>query len=341
MSESSRTSGSFIQPRWKGRPNTFERAASMLMTIAVLAAFLYSAASEFTGRGEVRNAAESVRKSACAISDRLSQPLAATNSGVTHREAQLKPKAGAELNSAQKSADPGGHGASSAVGRLKADVSEKKWLPWATIGAMGGLGALFCFLGWQVRRATSALFGALILGGIGFALAYGRGAFGLAASIALALPPAFLGALLAWVYITLATTFQVGFLLLIPLILVAERSYADKEMMSWLLPVGFSIWALLTAVTYLFLVRAALISLMSVVGALLLTAAGFVTLAMLADTILPWQVALAMVAFLAILGNVVQYQYAGGGEEKGGGSDDGGDPGAKKPGKLRPKAKPA
>jgi len=340
MSESSRTSGSFIQPRWKGRPNTFERAASMLMTIAVLAAFLYSAASEFTGRGEVRNAAESVRKSACAISDRLSQPLAATSDGKSGPPA--KPPAVRERSSDRPATSlEAGKGRPGWQGWVKSRVHERAWVSWTVTGVMGAIGVLFCFLGWQTKRISSALMGALTLGGAAFALSHDKCSIGLAGSLALALPPAFLGALLAWTCITVVTAIQVGVLLSVPLVFVLIRSATNFEMLPWLAPMAVAVWALVTALTYIFLVRAALISLMSVVGATLLIGAVAEALVQSTGADLPWQAALAMVAFLAILGNVVQYQHAGGGEEEDGGSGDGGDPGAKKPGKLRPKAKPA
>jgi hypothetical protein len=224
---------------------------------------------------------------------------------------------------------------------LRTDRDIGEVLPWIGVAVLSVLGVIFCFFGWPLRRCASALYGAVWLGYIVFILAMRKGGMQPLSAGLVALAPAFLGALIGWHLVVAMSCVQVAILICGPATWAYVGLHGAEALPAWFWPVTVSVWALVIALAYLFLVRAALISTMAVGGGVFVAVAAATMLVAWKDLVMPWEAILAIIAFLAILGNVTQYRFAGGAgkddDDKGGGDADG--PAGKK--KLKPKLKPA
>jgi hypothetical protein len=330
MPESNSTSGVFVQPRWKREPSDAERTMAVLMSLVPIAGLVLCTLVAGYDAPRVRSAADKLHKSAKSMGLALS-----AESG----DAELAARAGGP-SLGEKYAQGRQVMAESfaSLGRdLRADRRYGQYLPWIGGGMLAGLGVIFCFFGWSLRRATSALYGAVALGYGFFLVAMKAAGMGPVPAALAALAPAFLGALVGWHMVVAVTCLQVGGLICLPAAILYAVSTGLSDLPPWFLPVTLSAWALVTALTYLFLVRAVLISGWSVGGGVAI-AMGLITLLVAwKNTVLPWEASLAVITFFAILGTLAQYRHAGGPKDDAGDDPyDSRPPPRKPPPKLKP-----
>ena len=328
MSESNRntTSGVLIQPRWKRAPSGAERILAMMMTVLPL---LGLAAGTFIVGLVPPQMVQAAQKMENSVKSMRSSLSAERTDGTLAARAEPTRYAKGREAMARFSVQP-------AV-TLLADRKHGQTAAWIMAAFCGAFGLLFCFLGWQIRRATAALYGGFTFGLVAFTVALGA-QMGIVPSALVALPPAFLGALIGWHMIVVITCLQVGALLCLPTMMVLVLLTGVGETPYWVIPTTLSVWALVTALTYLFLVRAVLISGWAVGGAASLATGAVTALYAWKSAIMPWEATMAIIAIFAIAGTLTQYRFAGGAatDDAGGGDDE--DAGARK---ARPKLKPA
>jgi|GEM_PF-3100051 len=328
MSESSRTSGVFIRPRWKREPNDFEKVMAFLMTIVPLIGLILCTFDARNQAPKVKAAAEQIQNSA----KRIGLLSSADQNARLSAESTL----GSRYAEGRKMMSE----TFASLGRdLRADRNIGESLPWIGAAVLGALGVIFSFFGWPLRRYASALYGAAWLGYIAFLLAVRKGGMQPLPAGLMALAPAFLGALVGWHLVVAMSCIQVATLVCAPAAWAFMNSHGTSDMPAWFLPVLASAWALMAALAYIFLVRAALISAMAVGGGLCVAMAAATLLVAWKDMTMPWEATLAIIAFFAIVGNLTQYHFAGGGKSNDGSADDGDEAAPKK--KPKPKLKPA
>jgi hypothetical protein len=326
MSESSRTSGVLVRPRWKREPSELERILAFAMTLIPVIGLVLCTFDARNQTPKVKAAAEQLQNSAKSLgllsaADGGSR-LAASSDGSLASRYSVGRRTMAE--------------SFASLGRdLKADRDLGDALPWVGVAILSALGIVFCFFGWPLRRYASALYGAAWLGYIAFALAMKKGGMQPLPAGLVALAPAFLGVLIGWHLVVAMSCVQVATLICAPAAWAFVSSRGAEGLPAWFIPVAVSAWALMVALAYLFLVRAALISTMAVGGGLAVAMAASTLLVACKDMVMPWEAVLAIIAFFAILGNVTQYRFAG---ARAGSGDEGGPGDAGKP---RPKPKPA
>jgi hypothetical protein len=324
MSESSRTSGVFIRPRWRREPNDFEKLMAFVMTIVPVVGLILCTFDAKNQAPKVKAAAEQIQNSARSLG-----LLSASDGGA-------RPAAEPGLASRYSEGRRMMAESFASLGRdLRADRDVGEALPWVGAAVLGVLGIIFCFFGWPMRRYASALYGAAWLGYVAFVLAIKLGGMQPLAAGLVALAPAFLGALIGWHLVVAMSCVFVATLICVPAAWAFLR--VTGSMPAWFAPAAISAWALLAGLAYIFLVRAALISAMAVGGGLAVAMAAATLLVAWKDLVMPWEAILAIIAFFAIVGNLTQYRFAGGGKDGGKGEDAGdADAGAKKKPKLKP-----
>jgi len=334
MSESSRTSGVFIQPRWKRAPGALEKLLAFVMTVVPIVGLMLCTFDARNQVPKVKAAAEQLHNSArslglLAAADRDARLAAASSgSGLGERYAEGRRMMAEGF---------------ATLGRdLQADGRWGRYLPWIGGAVLGALGLIFCFFAWPLRRYASALYGAACFGSAAFAAALKWGEMGPVPAALVALPPVFLGALVGWHLVVVVASLQVGALTCLLPAWAFAKSYGPEHLPTWFIPVVLSASALVVALAYLFLVRAALISTLSVGGALAAALAATTLLVAWKGLAMPWEAILAIIVFCAVLGTLTQYRYAGGPKGEDGGEDDEGDnpydyrPPARKKLKIKP-----
>lgn len=326
MPESNATSGVFIQPRWKRPPTDTERLFAIALTVlpvVLLVAFTFQAGTGAPVPAWVRDGRVKA----------ILPPLAAST-GPDGRLAARRGSTGLDYYSQGRQIMANAF--ASQVGKLQKGPGSGPAICWGAVFAMTVLGITFCFLGWQLRRAASALFGAAALGIGTFAFATGKAQMETIPALMVALAPAFLGALVGWHMVVAVSCLQVGMMFALPV----GVAFALTEP-RWAWAASLVTLSLATALAYLFMVRAVLISNWAAYGGLLLAQAAVVALVTWKKTALPWEAILAIVAFFSILGTLTQYRYAGGAAAAGGDDDDdeGGDEPRPKKARARARAK--
>jgi len=332
MSESSRTSGVFIQPRWKRAPGTLEKLLAVVMTVVPIVGLMLCTFDARNQVPRVKAAAEQLHNSArslglLAAADPDARRAASGGSGLGERYAEGRRMMAEGF---------------AALGRdLQADGRWGRYLPWIGGAVLSVLGLIFCFFAWPLRRYASALYGATCFGSAAFAAALKWGELGPVPAALVALPPVFLGALVGWHLVVVVASLQVGALTCLLPAWALAQSYGPERLPAWFIPVVLSASALVVALAYLFLVRAALISTLSVGGALAVALAAATLLVAWKGLELPWEAVLAIIAFCAILGTLTQYRYAGGPQAEEA-DDEGDNPyDYRPPARKKPKLKPA
>jgi hypothetical protein len=197
-----------------------------------------------------------------------------------------------------------------AMGRPAGD--DRRTSDYVSLGLVFGLlliGSVVAFFGWRMRRLAAALFGA---GAFGMAAGIVAADFGMKswACLCVALPPAFLGALIGWHLMVLVTCVQAATMLTlltaIPVVLAA-----GIERLPVIGPMLLGLWALYAAMIYIFMVRSLLISSWALWGAWCLGNVALIATYSLAGVVVPWEIYLLAVGILAVLGVRTQYWLAG------------------------------
>lgn len=299
-----------IEPRWRRSPGTLERAAAVLLLLVPLAGLVLLTVSlgsaplaEDLRRG-IRRADEIQREFRREVRDSLR--LSA--------ESASRPGLPASYSRGRAAINRGLAGAAEACRRR---AGRQTMLACAALGTL--LGLAFCFFGWPLRRATSVLFGAANFGLLAFSLALGSGLRPTAAVLA-SLAPAFLGAVIGWHLLVYLICAYAGLLAALPAAAVAGM-YDPR----WTVPAALAAMAAVACLTYLFMIRAVLISSWSFSGAVLLTAALSAGLFAWRGVIPPWEALLAAAALFGALGTLTQYRLAAQGASGGSGGGSAGD----------------
>lgn len=304
------TSGVFLKPVWRQPPRWGERAAALLITALVLAG------------------------------------LALLPLGLGRLCAELKPEKLEELKtdlkkcyqlSASTPAAPGGEKPAApdtpenskpaedlracyslgreilAVTVASGPIGMKQSMSFLALGAtaamMAMIGVLMGFFGWQLRRLTAALGGALAFGGGAFLVAFRALDPEWLPALLVALPAAFGGALIGWHLVVLVTCLQAGSAVSAT-VLMAAFLLGHTPDPRWMIPCYLVGWGLATAAAYLFMARAMLVSGWAIWGALLLTFAALLSFHGLTDYPLPWEAVVALVTIFSVLGTLTQYRLA-------------------------------
>jgi hypothetical protein len=191
--------------------------------------------------------------------------------------------------------------------RLRFDIERSTVGTWIGCVLLVLLGPVFCFLGWPLRRASTAMLGALVFGWAAYETA---AHFGMqwSGALVVSLAPAFLGALLGWHLVVAYTTLLSGSVLGITALMLTVMKFGPP---GWLpLPVTVMLfWSTATIVVYL-LGRAALISGWAALGAFLITAWVVLGVGGSVGGLPLWDLFLATFTLLVVAGTTTQYRLA-------------------------------
>jgi hypothetical protein len=324
MPESNATSGVFIQPRWKRPPTDAERIFAVALTVLPVMLLIV-----FTFQAGTQNPVPSWANRQ--VLERLKPPSLEATAGPGGKLAAKRELTGMDYYSNGRQIMA--RGFADQVTRLQKGPGSGPAVCWGAVFAMTVLGLTFCFLGWQLRRATSALFGAAALGIGAFALATGSAQMETVPALMVAMAPAFLGALIGWHMMVAVSCLQVGLMFALP---VGVAFALTEPRWAWV--AALVTMSLATALAYLFMVRAVLISNWAAYGGLLVAMAAVVALKTWQNRPLPWEAILAIVAFFSVLGTLTQYRYAGGAPAGDDDDDEGGDEPLPRKARARAKA---
>ena len=303
MPESSSTSGAFVRPCWKREPSDAEKALAVLMSLIPVVGLVLCTFDARNQAPRVKAAAQQIHSSAKAIG------LLSATDGQLGLSAPAGPTLGERYAQGRTLMAESFAG----LGRdLQADHRYGASLPWIGGGVLGVLAVIFCFFTWRLRRHASALFGAACFGYAAFTAAMKWSDMGPVPALLVALAPAFLGALIAWHLVVAVACAGVGVLTCVLPAWAIARSYGWAQLPAWFVPVVFSACALVVALAYLFMVRAALISTLAVGGGLAVALAAATLMVAWRGAAVPWEAILAAVAFFSIMGTVTQYRHSGG-----------------------------
>ncbi len=306
-------SGVFIRPVWRRKPSRVEQIGALVMTGLVLvgAACLPQIVGEFYGGdapGTANEAAIAVRRAfeLSRAAEAKEEPSSAEDSSsrAGAPEAPRTARPGPYSIGRKKVAESIAAGMTS----MKESVSLRVFIIILSVAL--ALGIILGFFGWHLRRLTAALGGALLLGGIAFALSRSKPLeLHWVSALFVALPMATCGALLGWHLVVLFTCMQAGSLAASLVTGIFLHLYG-VEAREWMIVCYLVTFGLGTTIAYLFAARALLISGWAVWGALLLTLAMLLGIYGFTDLRPPWEGIFVPFALFALVGTITQYHLA-------------------------------